>query len=183
MLPVRLAMLGRLRRLCLERGRRRQGLKTDLFFNIFDHFAFTEGESAGRYDGLIELLEKTLACAPWAGTRAGKNRPDRRTCPARRLGHPAHAARPPHFADDSANPARVSGGGGVRCALRVLSGADRGAARAAGGAQRLFAARVAGKAENGRAGQPAVRAHAQGKREQYVLPLVHCRAGGGRLPA
>lgn len=39
-------------------------LKTDLFFNIFDHFAFTEGESAGRYDGLIELLEKTLACAP-----------------------------------------------------------------------------------------------------------------------
>ena len=79
--------------------------------------------------------------------------------------------------------AGAGGSGGVRCALRVLSVAVRGAAKAAGGAQRLFAARVAGKAENGRAGQPAVRAHAQGKREQYVLPLVHRRAGGGRLPA
>ena len=63
MLPVRLAMLD-VSAASVWSADDGAKLKTDLFFNIFDHFAFTEGESAGRYDGLIELLEKKLACAP-----------------------------------------------------------------------------------------------------------------------
>lgn len=48
-------------------------LKTDLFFNIFDHFAFTEGESAGRYDGLIELLKRRWPARPGWNARWKKS--------------------------------------------------------------------------------------------------------------
>lgn len=63
MLPVRLAMLdiSAAAVWSADDGRK---LTTDLFFNIFDHFAFKENESAERYDGLIELLEKALFRAP-----------------------------------------------------------------------------------------------------------------------
>lgn len=72
MLPVRLAMLD-VSAASVWSADDGAKLKTDLFFNIFDHFAFTEGESAGRYDGLIELLEKTLACAPGWNARWKKS--------------------------------------------------------------------------------------------------------------
>ena len=137
MLPVRLAMLdiSAAAVWSADDGRK---LTTDLFFNIFDHFAFKENESAERYDGLIELLEKALFRAPEIEHRAGGNRFGRSARPPRCVGHPPHAARPPYLADDPQAPPCVSDGRGCRAALRILSRTNRSAGCAVGGDMRTI---------------------------------------------